>query len=138
MGSACSLKISPQARSTVAAKPAWPEPTACVSAFLRQFVQIYVCPYMPEWMTVCLCVGVPNTLNVPESVCVCVCACEAEVLDSPSGRSAVEQRVKSWTMMQECNECTPEQETRKPRRTSQMNNSISHTHPIVFHSQLGE
>lgn len=27
---------------------------------------------MPEWVTVCLCVRVPNTLNVPESVRVCV------------------------------------------------------------------
>ncbi len=81
MGSACSVKISPQAQSTVTAKPAWPEPTVCVSMVVRLCVQIYVCPYMPEWVTVC--VGVPDTPNVPELACVCVYMC---VYDGGAGQ----------------------------------------------------
>lgn len=81
---------------------------------------IYVWSYVPERVRVCMCVCVcviacQTSLNVPELVCVRVWLGELDsrTEKNPSGRGAAEQRVKSWTRMQGCNQCCAEPETRK-------------------------
>lgn len=72
MGSACSVKISPQAQSTLTAKPAWPEPTVCATVFVRPRAQIYMCPYRPVFVSVRVCVLLCQTPQTKAKVGVCM------------------------------------------------------------------
>ena len=107
---------------------------------------------MRERVTVC--VGAPETLNVPELVCVCVCVCVCVFgcvcvcvcvcvwvgacvgvvggLDRiPPGLRAGEQRVKSWTGMQGCNQCRAEQEGREQENLPDEQWHLSHSPSCV-------
>lgn len=69
---------------------------------------IYVCPYVPEWVRECACVSMPDAPNVPECVCVCDCDGGGDLDHRRQRESPRTKRVKSWTGMQGSNQCRAE------------------------------
>lgn len=76
-----------------------------------------------------MCVGVPDNIKRAR-----VCAGRGAGLRNPPGLRAAEQRVKSWTGMQGCNQRRAEQEAGEPPRRTIASLTLT---PIVFQSHLG-
>lgn len=101
MGSPCSLKISLQAQSTVAAKHACEHISVCPDIC----VAVHTC--LSGWQGVSLC----YCAKIPWILCVGVCVVRVYACVNLAGVKSC--RVKRWTGMQGCNQRQAELEKRK-------------------------